>query len=55
VITKTGKEKVLAATSEFTGGCVPFAGLIRDSSGKLYGTTTNCGTHGFGTVFAIKP
>ncbi len=55
VITKTGREKVLAATSEFTGGCVPLAGLIRDSAGKLFGTTSNCGTHGFGTVFSMKP
>ncbi len=55
VITKTGREKVLAATSEFTGGCVPYAALIRDAAGKLFGTTSNCGTHGFGTVFSMKP
>ena len=55
VITKTGREKVLAATSEFTGGCVPYAALIRDVAGYLYGTTSNCGTHGYGTVFAMKP
>jgi uncharacterized repeat protein (TIGR03803 family) len=54
-VTGAGDEKTLAAFSEFTGGCVPFAGLIRDPAGHLYGTTTNCGTHSDGTVFAIRP
>jgi uncharacterized repeat protein (TIGR03803 family) len=55
VVTKTGKEKVIVGTSEFTGGCVPFAALIRDTAGYLYGTTSNCGDSGWGTVFAVKP
>jgi uncharacterized repeat protein (TIGR03803 family) len=45
----------------FTSGGVPNefsanpSGLIADSSGVLYGTTTSGGTHGVGTVFALSP
>jgi uncharacterized repeat protein (TIGR03803 family) len=31
----------------------PYAGLVRDSSGNLYGTTIAGGTHNAGTVFEI--
>ena len=48
VITKTGKEKVLVSFSNLNAGCVPFAGLIRDAAGYLYGTTSTCGTHSSG-------
>jgi uncharacterized repeat protein (TIGR03803 family) len=37
------------------GGAQPFASLIRDSKGNLYGTTTIDGTHSYGTVFKISP
>jgi uncharacterized repeat protein (TIGR03803 family) len=36
-------------------GYGPAAGLIFDSSGTLYGTTSSGGKSGFGTVFALKP
>jgi len=42
-------------------GAVPFAGLIVDADGNLYGTTTqggnlqNCGGVGCGTVFDLEP
>jgi len=42
----------------FTGGAdggQPFAGVIRDSAGNLYGTTNGGGTGGRGVVFKIKP
>jgi len=37
-----------------TDGCYPYGGLLEDSAGVLYGTTSSCGTSGFGTVFRIQ-
>lgn len=40
----------------FTGnpdGASPYAGLVIDNSGNLYGTTENGGASGFGTIFKI--
>jgi uncharacterized repeat protein (TIGR03803 family) len=41
----------------FTGtdGEYPVAGLVRDSSGNLYGTTSQGGAFGWGEVFKITP
>jgi uncharacterized repeat protein (TIGR03803 family) len=36
-----------------TDGVQPYAGLIFDASGNLYGTTLNGGVHGLGTVFEL--
>jgi uncharacterized repeat protein (TIGR03803 family) len=37
-------------------GIYPYAGLISDSAGNLFGTTLDGGTYGYGTVFElIKP
>lgn len=33
----------------------PLAGLISDGSGRLYGTTTDGGVHGGGTIFKLTP
>jgi uncharacterized repeat protein (TIGR03803 family) len=38
-----------------TDGYTPLAGLIGDSSGNLYGTTSAGGTHAGGTVFELVP
>ena len=52
----TWTEKVLynfkGGTSD---GSLPYAGLIFDSSGNLYGTTVSGGTGGQGTVFQLSP
>jgi uncharacterized repeat protein (TIGR03803 family) len=36
-----------------TNGAAPLAGLVEDNSGNLFGTTTNDGLLGYGTVFEI--
>ncbi len=36
-----------------TNGAVPFAGLVQDSGGNFYGTTTAGGAYGAGTVFKL--
>jgi uncharacterized repeat protein (TIGR03803 family) len=36
-------------------GANPYAGLIFDASGNLYGTTLLGGTHDYGTVFELTP
>ncbi len=38
-----------------TDGQYPSASLIMDASGNLYGTTSDGGTAGYGTVFEITP
>jgi uncharacterized repeat protein (TIGR03803 family) len=43
---------------EFTGvkdGKYPYAGVIMDGSGNLYGMTNEGGSHHFGTVFELSP
>jgi uncharacterized repeat protein (TIGR03803 family) len=58
-LAKTGEETLLHSFSGSTGdGIAPYAGLIRDGSGDLFGTTTYGGTGscsgGCGTVFEIS-
>jgi uncharacterized repeat protein (TIGR03803 family) len=48
-------ETVLHVFSSGTDGASPFAGLIFDAAGNLYGTTEGGGTHQYGTVFEITP
>jgi uncharacterized repeat protein (TIGR03803 family) len=54
MLDKTGTETVLYS---FTGtggdGAYPYAGLVRDSRGNLYGTTYAGGTSDSGTVFVL--
>jgi uncharacterized repeat protein (TIGR03803 family) len=52
----TGMETVLHTFREGCDGAEPFAGLIRDSIGNLYGTTWNggnCGRSNLGVVFKV--
>ncbi len=48
-------EKVLHSFGNGTDGVYPFAGLIFDAAGNLYGTTYEGGIHGYGTVFELTP
>jgi uncharacterized repeat protein (TIGR03803 family) len=54
-VTKTGTETVLYSFSGKADGATPWAGLIRDEAGNLYGTTNAGGTFGAGTVFKLAP
>ncbi len=40
-------------TGGTTDGCYPFAGLVMDKAGNLYGTTSQSGASGYGTVFEV--
>lgn len=48
-------ETVLHSFAGGSDGQNPNAGLIFDAAGNLYGTTTNGGTAGLGTVFELTP
>ena len=58
-IDKRGHETVLYNFTGGSDGASPFAGVIRDAAGNLYGTTENGGGYacndgnGCGTVFAL--
>ncbi|MGC2475309.1 MAG: choice-of-anchor tandem repeat GloVer-containing protein [Candidatus Sulfotelmatobacter sp.] len=56
-VTKSGTEIVLynfELLSTFDGA-IPYAGLVRDSKGNLYGTTNYGGMANEGTVFELAP
>ena len=48
-------ESVLYSFTGYNDGGVPWAGLIFDQAGNLYGTTFWDGTNGVGTVFMLTP
>ncbi|MGB8885888.1 MAG: choice-of-anchor tandem repeat GloVer-containing protein [Candidatus Korobacteraceae bacterium] len=48
-------ETVLHSFNSPGDGYYPYAGLTFDSHGNLYGTTSQGGIHGFGTVFELTP
>ena len=54
-MTKSGDNWTEAPVYSFTGpdGAGPFAGVILDSNGNLFGTTQQGGLYGFGTVFEL--
>jgi len=51
----SGTETVLYSFAGGTDGCQPFASVIRDSAGNLYGTTGGGGAGNHGTVFKLAP
>jgi uncharacterized repeat protein (TIGR03803 family) len=48
-------ETVLYSFSGQSDGATPYAGVIIDKSGNLYGTTLNGGSLGLGTIFELTP
>src|SRR5215467_3784935 len=54
-IDSSGVESVLHAFTTGTDGEFPYAGLLKDAHGNLYGTTVNGGhrSSNFGTVFRV--
>jgi uncharacterized repeat protein (TIGR03803 family) len=53
-VSKAGKETVLHSfAGGVSDGCNPYASVVRDSHGNLYGTTMGCGAHNSGTVFKV--
>jgi uncharacterized repeat protein (TIGR03803 family) len=56
MLSNTGTETVLHSFAGGTmDGASPVAGLVRDASGNLYGTTYGGGASGLGTVFKVDP
>src|SRR3984893_7086650 len=49
--------RILTTLHDFNGadGADPVAGLVFDTKGALYGTTSSGGAHGVGTVFTLNP
>lgn len=52
-INTSGKATVLHNFTAGTDGSQPYGALIRDSAGNLYGTTSEGGVYGLGTVFKL--
>jgi uncharacterized repeat protein (TIGR03803 family) len=52
---KTWKETVLYSFTGGSDGAFPVGGLIADEQGALYGTTSEAGSGGNGTVFRLTP
>ena len=51
----SGDETVLYSFTGGADGAAPSAGLIQDSAGNFYGTTSNGGSAGVGVVFKLDP
>ena len=52
---QTGWTDIVLANFNGSNGATPWAGLIADKAGNLYGTTSSGGASGKGTVFELTP
>jgi uncharacterized repeat protein (TIGR03803 family) len=55
--TQSARAQTFSVLYSFTGspdGAYPFAGLVRDAKGNLYGTTNGGGANSYGTVFKLN-
>jgi uncharacterized repeat protein (TIGR03803 family) len=52
-IDTAGNESVLYSFTGGSDGCYPYQGLVRDKAGNLYGTTWECGSSDWGTIFKV--
>ena len=57
VITQSAQAQTFTVLYNFpwSNGANPYAGLVRDAAGNLYGTTFEGGAYGYGTVFKVDP
>jgi uncharacterized repeat protein (TIGR03803 family) len=54
-VTASGTETILHSFTAGADGFTPYAGLVFDEKGNLYGTTEYGGSSGLGTVFELTP
>ena len=52
-LTSSGTEKILWSFRNGTDGANPIAGVVLGKTGNIYGTTSNGGAYGSGTVFKV--
>jgi uncharacterized repeat protein (TIGR03803 family) len=54
-VSSSGQHTVLYSFGSLNDGTVPVAGVTLDPKGNLYGTASQGGPYGYGTVFELKP
>jgi uncharacterized repeat protein (TIGR03803 family) len=54
-VNKAGVEQTLYKFTGSPDAAQPYAGVVRDASGNLYGTTDTGGDYGKGTIFKLAP